>query len=304
MTAAGDEEWFEVIARSFYPLTITGISEEFTATVRQTSLTRGVRVAEVMTDPNALRRTWRQTRQSPSNDVLLLIQLTGTAYLQQDDRRVELSSGQATLCDPVVEYEVATPDKAHQLVLMLPRDVVRHLAAPIASTRLQVLTPKMASLRALTALVQETVSEVNDLDAHESDALAGVILDLTRSMFARATGSVNVHSSREALAATALAYIHNHAGDGTLSAERVANATGVTTAQLATLLRPQGTLAHILRQARLRAARSRLIDLQYSEYSVAEIAVMSGFHDQTTFTRAFKREFADLPSELRRLPRS
>lgn len=297
--ANGDEEWSEVVGRSFYPLIITKSIDSFNASIRQVELQRGVRVAEVVSDANTLKRTTRLVREAPSDDVLLLIQLHGHAFVHQQDRLVELTSGKATICDPIVEYDVGMLDRSHQLVMTMPRDVVRNLAAPVAETRARVLTPKITSLRALTALIEETLSEDATLDIHESDALAGVMIDLTRSMLARATGSVTLSRSRESLLIVARQYIRDNAGLPGLDAEHVALAIGITPGRLATLFRPEGTPAHIIRRERLRIARERLTDPRYAHLAVSEIAAMSGFVDPTTFTRAFRREYSDRPSDLR-----
>lgn len=297
--ADGVEEWTAAVSSSFYRLEATRAVVGFSATLRATSLPRGVVIAEVVSERNELVRTARMARQSPSDDVLLLIQLSGQATVRQRDRSVVVEAGTATLCDPLVDYSVTADRPSHQLVLTMPRSVVKNLAAPIASTRARRIDSGIASLRALTVLAEESIS--GDFDRHlaESDVVAGAVLDLTRVMFARVTGTDEIAPSRVALAETARTFIQDHASDPALTPEEVAHEVGVTLRALVTLLRDDGSPSRLIRTERLRGARERLRDPRHAHRPVWEIARMSGFTDSTTFTRAFVREFGDLPSEFR-----
>ncbi len=299
LSASGPEEFADAVGRSFFPLAVVGVAERFSATIRQVPLGRGVRVAGVVTATNAVSRTRRLARQAPSDEVLLLVQLTGTALARHEDRAVTLDAGSATLADPLVEYSV-TASASNQLVLMLPRTVVQQLAAPVSTARLRRIDGRIPSLRALIALTEETLSTQTDMHFGERDALAGAVTDLARSVFARLTDSVSAPSTRDALVRTALHVIRDHATEPGLTAEAVAHAVGVSPRQLTTLLRPEGSPSRLIRSERLRRARAMLMDPLYEKVSVGDIARRSGFTDPTTFTRAFRREFHDLPSDLRR----
>jgi len=299
VSVADRDGWGTAVGRSFYPLSVAAAADDFQAMIRQTQLARGVRIAEVDCEPNDLFRTQRQTRDSPSDDVLLLVQLEGSSDLSQSDRGVHIGAGAATLCDPLTEYRVRSAEPSHQLVILLPRDVVRDLAMPISSTRLRALDPRMMSLRALTSVVEEAVSQGDDLDFAEADAIAGVVVDLARSMLVKATGSPRRPRSREELAATALAFIRDHHADPELTAQSLAEAMQVTPRALTTLLRDHGSPSHLIRTERLRQARTLLADPRFDREPIGQIAMRTGFADQTTFIRAFRREFDDLPSDVR-----
>jgi AraC-like DNA-binding protein len=292
--------WVDAVGRTIYPLALADVGSTFRATIHANSLDRGVRVHEVLTDPNILVRTRRLVRSSPSDDMLLLVQMAGAATLRQRDRVVHLPSCTATLCDPLVEYAVRCDKLSHQLVLMLPRASVRELSAPVSELRLRRMDAHTATLRALIGVARESLHAEAALDRPESDVLAGAILDLTRAALVRlSTGSV-LPTSHDGVARTALAYIRAHCDDPVLDPERVARAAGVSLRTLSTALGDEGPPGRAIRAERLHRARERLLDPRHGRSGVAEIAVLSGFRDATTFTRAFRREFGSAPSELRR----
>ncbi|GAA2026711.1 hypothetical protein GCM10009819_07420 [Agromyces tropicus] len=291
--------WGSAVGRSFYPLSVVTTGERFEAVIRQTQLGRGVRIAEVDCGPNDLLRTRRLLRDSPSDDLLLLVQLEGVSELSQADREVRLAAGVATLCDPLTEYRVRSAESSHQLVILLPREVIRNLAMPISSTRLRPLDPRLVSLRALTSVVGEAMSQGDDLDFAESDAIAGVVVDLARSMLVKATGASRRPRSREELTATALAFIRDHHADPALTPQVLADAVEVSPRALTTLLREHGSPSRLIRDERLRQARAMLADPRFDRDSIGRIALRTGFADQTTFIRAFRRAFDDLPSDVR-----
>ena len=296
----GRDEWGEAVGRTFYPLAVVSAARDFRARIRQVDLGRGVSAAEVRCGPNVLRRMARQIRDAPSDDVLLLVQLAGSAELSQSDRQLRLPPGWATLCDPLVEYGVASGECSHQLVLLLPRQIVRSLATPVSATRLQALAPSALSLRALTAVAEEAVSQGEGLSFSESDAVAGVIGDLVRSLLASSSGSSGRGRSREELAASALTFIREHHAQPELSPETVAAAMRISVRTLVSVLRDRGSPSRIIRGERLANARTMLTDVRHEHETIARIARRSGFTDQTTFIRAFRREFGGLPSDLRR----
>jgi AraC-like DNA-binding protein len=292
--------WVDAVGRTIYPLALAGVGSTFRATLNANSLDRGVRVHEVRTDPNLLVRTPRLVRSSPSDDMLLLVQLDGAATLRQRDRVVHLPAGTATLCDPLVEYAVSCDELSHQLVLMVPRACVRQLSAPVSELRLRRMDAHTATLRALIGVAGESLHAEAELDRAESDVLAGAILDLTRAALVRLSSGSVLPTSHDGIARTALAYVRAHCDDPILDPEYVARAAGVSLRTLATALGDNGPPGRAIRTERLHRARERLLDPRHSRSGVAEIAEMSGFRDATTFTRAFRREYGSAPSELRR----
>ncbi|WP_062204447.1 helix-turn-helix domain-containing protein [Demequina salsinemoris] len=298
LSIADGDGWAEAVGRSFYPLALERANTRFTASIRQTALGPGLSVAEVSCDANDLHRTRRMVRDAPNDDLLLLVQLAGESVVTQRDRQVRVRAGCATLCDPLVEYKVTSGDASHQLVIMLPRATVRSLAFPVAELRLQLLEPRSLSLRALTAICEEAVSQ-GEVDPIEAESIGSVVTDLARSLLvAHTRGPVRSHS-REELAAHARTLIRDNHADPTVTASAIAAALDVTLRSLTALLHDDGGPSAMLRSARLRTARGMLADVASDSLTIAQIAARSGFADQTTFIRAFKREFGVLPSEIR-----
>lgn len=300
LAATDAEQWAEVVATINYPLVPTRTSTVFEASVRQSTLTQGVSVAEVSASPNELVRTPSLVRKSPSNDVLLVMQLNGLSTVSMDDRRLQLEPGTATLFDPIVEYAVRAERPVQQLVLTMPRSVLTGLHFPVSEARGRRLDTSVTSLRALAAVAQASVS-ADDLPVAQADALACSLLELSRATLATAGGSYESLGSREALAERALAYLRANLHDPSLTPERVARVCGVSPRTLARSLYSIGSPAEIIRMERLKRARARLNDPQHARDAIGQTAVACGFVDTTTFTRAYKRAFGRVPSDDRHL---
>ena len=103
----------------------------------------------------------------------------------------------------------------------------------------------------------------------------------------------------ERIAAT-LAFIDAELADPTLSAQRVADAQGLSRRRLDQILATLGTsLSAQIWARRLAQAASDLIDPRFSDRTVTQIAFGVGFEDAAHFTRAFKRRYEVTPREWR-----
>lgn len=299
MDVVGVDQWLHVINESLFPFAVVEAHERFRASIRTTRLLRGVTVTEAITDGHELSRTKPLIKQAPTDGVLFVMQLRGGAEVVHAGHRIHLEPGAAVLCDPLVEYRYRA-DPSHQLVVMLPRQIVLHLATPLSSTRLRPISPSTASLRALTAVCREASSIDDTCTFGETDAISGAITDLARSVLMQLTDSSAAPQSRTALVNAALTFIREKAVNPATTPETVAASLGISVRQLAAALKGIGTPAHLIRCERLRQARNMLIDPMFEKLTVSEVGCRCGFTDPTTFTRAFRREFGDTPSSLRR----
>jgi AraC family transcriptional regulator len=87
------------------------------------------------------------------------------------------------------------------------------------------------------------------------------------------------------------------------SLEEIARVAGVHPVHLATRFRQEVgcTLGAYSRRVRIDHARRQLLD---SDLSVAEVALLTGFSDQSHFTRAFRAEIGTPPAAFRRRHRA
>jgi AraC-like DNA-binding protein len=112
---------------------------------------------------------------------------------------------------------------------------------------------------------------------------------------AELTGGRPALASREVLFHGMKTYVRQHLADHLLCPEQVARAHAVSLRTAQVIFADHGLgLASYIRSERLRLAHELLV----RRYAVARVAGLVGFLDPDTFTRAFKREFGQLPSRV------
>jgi AraC-like DNA-binding protein len=97
-------------------------------------------------------------------------------------------------------------------------------------------------------------------------------------------------------------YIHRHTDERDLNVASIARALGWSTRYIQGVLKEAGTTSRdLIREERLRMARTRLSNTGWAGLSVAEIAFVSGFTSHASFSTAFRQEFGMTPREARKL---
>ncbi len=233
-------EWEAYIRQNQYPLAVQAIGDDFTAIVQRSNLPRGITFFQMRVGRSSLARTSRLVRSDPSDDLLLLIQLTGAARITQGDDRVELAAGFAAFFDPSQPYVIAESGGEHLVVVVSRREVL----GPNESAhgvRLRPIRLSALPLRVLRLLAEEVISGNPRALALELDGVAGAATDLLRSVAVLASapnGATLRPIGREAVSSTARAYILDHLDDQTLSVESVAGALHVSVRHLTASFSP------------------------------------------------------------------
>lgn len=145
---------------------------------------------------------------------------------------------------------------------------------------------------------------------HNAIALQGAMLDLPNRLgdtalsdFLTAHLETEIGSLREdtSLRATLLRHITPALSNGAPEAAGVARDLGMSERTLYRRLADEGlTFRDVLAEAQSSLAQDLLRD---SESAIAEIAFLTGFSEQSTFSRAFKRWVGQTPAQFRRARR-
>lgn len=300
LRASNDSEWADIVSRACFPLTPARPSPAFAASMRFNDLTQGVRMCDVSTAPISLQRTPHLLKSTPSDDVLLLMHLSGDGQARQEGRHLSIPPGSATLVDPASPYTVGSATAARQVSIMMPRAVLRGLPVAAPELRARLISGNLVSLRALRSLALSVLEADEQLDFEEADSLSSALLELAHVMFSKAIGERTPPAVGErALTTQATEYIHQHLADTELTPERVAAALHISVRQLSNLMSGEESPAAYIRSSRLKAARRDLVSASSRADSIADIGARWGFGDATTFTRAFLRQYGERPSDTR-----
>jgi AraC-like DNA-binding protein len=296
------DEWQALVAASSYPLAVYAGPQSFTASVRQVQLPMGVSVAEVRTDDYHLRRDSRLVRASETDNLLVLLKLHGAARAHSADASWQVSSGGAVLFDPCRPYDIISDGRCHELVLACPRTLLPELAGE-DRTALRMQLTNSPSVRVLRAVLRElTATDTEAVDLHEQQELSTTVVDLLGVMM-RAYGRQREQLSCSA--ATELRVLQAFAlrklADTRLSVETMAAAHTVSVRHVSAVFHKAGlSPASYIRSQPLARSRADLTNPRHAHRSVAEIGRAWGFYDMTTFSRAFRRAYSELPSEVRK----
>ncbi len=252
-------------------------------------------LVEFTSDGVAYVRTARQVARDPDEDLRLLVPLTGTLAVHDDDAGLGLGRGTAGLLSTTAPFRLAHDAPVRALILTMPRPAVPRFRPGIDSR----LDLNAGVGRALAGLLTTAARERDRLGAIEF----GTLCDQAVELLGLIRG---VDAGGDTLAAVERAFrehVAAHSDDPTLTGMSAAHALGWSLRQVQTALqRAQTTPRDVIAEERLRRAHRRLLDPAQRHRRVAEIAFQSGFSSTGTFTEAFRRRYGITPRDLRRAP--
>jgi AraC family transcriptional activator of tynA and feaB len=300
-TTAEGGEWEAYVARNQYPLAMEHVDPRFRAMAHADVLPRGISITEMAHGLATLHRTQRLVHSDPSDDLLFLIQLSGSSRIEQGDARRELRAGEAAFFDPSAPYRIHT-HPGQEIVIMVPRDAIPPARGAWDGSGLRPLSTSLAPLRMLRLLSEEVLSESSGATELERDGVASATLELLRTLARIASGADAPARTRprEALLARAKALMIERIADPTLTVDRVAAEVHVSTRHLTELFAPEDSPGAFLRRTRLRGAQQDLQDPRRVGETVADIARRWGYADASAFSRAYRLEHGRTPSRERR----
>jgi len=298
VNVVGVDEWAAVCSRSFVPLSVRSGDDRFSASLSEVRLTDSVSVTRVRSTGSEVFRDRAMIRRNPRDDVLLSIQGRGRGAVHQADRRAAIAGGSAALYDASRPYLLEFPAAMSEIVIQLPRATLGLPNAAVAEITARRIDPAMGSLAVLTSLVCGVFDDFGGSGGDSSgERIASAVIDLLRTTLRAGlgTGSSGL-LGREANRATILHFIQTNHLDPSVTPAAIAVRHRMSLRQLQLLLADVGeSPADLLRRLRLAHAQ-RLLE---QGASVGLAAAASGFDDTGTFTRAFKRTYGRLPSDVR-----
>ncbi|ONM48200.1 AraC family transcriptional regulator [Nocardia donostiensis] len=288
-------DWSQVCSDVFVPSHVAA-DESFRGSIRQVSLT-GIAVSRVVATPVVVHRNASLIATDPRDDVLLVIHLSGTGWVDQTDRTARLVSGTAALCETDHPYRLRFDSSMSQLVLHVPRERLRLRETVLRESTGRPIDSGAPGLTVLTHLLTGILAEgapVTTADQLAETALALISAILSPDNSSRGQPPL----SGDALLHVVRTYMQRRRTDPELDVAAVAGAHAISRRYLEQLFARVGeSPAAYLRRLRLDEARRLLSE---TTSSITDIAYSAGFNDVSTFTRAFRRVHGITPREWRR----
>jgi AraC-like DNA-binding protein len=293
--------WREIVCDTFVELECRAGAEHFYGSIESREL-GDIRLARVSSTAQHVVRTPSRIARSALEYFFLSLQLHGRGCHRQDGRIAHLSPGDFAIYDTTRPYELVFGDPFSQLVLCLPREIVKSRLADAERLTACAVQGRSGSGRLASMFLRQLASQVDTVDAASLPRLQGSVVDLIATALAeqRRQADPALSESRGVLIQRVLQYIEDHLGDAELTCERVAERHRISERYLRLLFEELGTCASDwIWRRRLERARLDLSDPQRRQLSVTTIGFTWGFKDSAHFSRAFKAQFGCTPTEAR-----
>jgi AraC-like DNA-binding protein len=294
--------WREMVLRLFADVQIAAkVEDGFHGRMRSRYL-GGMRMTVVDATSQAVERRHREARAQYEDCYFAVLMLDGTQWLEQDGRRVRLTTGDFALYDAARPHKLTFSRQWGEIILNIPRasldrelEGIRHCTATrVASDHgvgallrsyLHSLVHEMGTLRTdeLARLSQHTVGLIGT-------ALTGIRPDATA-----------LPRGRQQSLVRAKAVVEQHLTDPLLDTATLAAALHMSPRYLNKLFEEERTsLMRYVWGRRLERCRADLQDPARASLRIGDIAMRWGFNDLSHFSRAFRERFGQSPRECRR----
>ncbi len=251
--------------------------------------------------------TSRMAARSSSDDGLLFcVHQAGSGHLRQHDRLAALAPGVGVLYEARSAWEIAIPDRCQNVVLHLPRQSLPMRTREISDGCARAVDRRSPALRLLSDYLghlfalADSLTEAQRLDAGQA------AIDLLVMVLRAAAPSAPVGAAPpDVLLRMMQTHVREHIDDPLLSVTELARRHHISPRHVYELFaKVDATPGAFIREQRLLAARSMLLDPRNERRGVADVAAGAGFADSRTFTRAFKRQFGMSPASWRQEQRA
>ncbi|MEM9623219.1 MAG: helix-turn-helix domain-containing protein [Pseudomonadota bacterium] len=298
--------WREHICDVFVELDCETTAPQFHGEIAH--LPMGVmQLSKVTSEAHDVYRSKRQLARTSNDCMLVSLQIKGHCNVEQDGRHTLLGPGDLVMYDSTRVYALRFRGPFEQLVLKIPRVRMRdHLASPERITAMT-CSGQSGMGRLTFNLVANIAEQMQVLEHHELDRLAGNVVDMVGTTFAGELqpGSVDLSTTSAALLLRIKTYVGEHLRDPNLSRDHIAAAHGISVRYLNKLFLAEDVqLTQWIREQRLTNIARDLAAPQLSGRTIAEIAYSWGMNSIPHFCRLFKTTYGLSPRDYRARQRS
>jgi len=261
-----------------------------------------VNFSEVISTPHLVKRTATQIGRAGEDDFLISFQMENQCTVSQYGREALLNPGSFALYDSTAPYTLSFPEKFHQFVIQMPRDVLaRHLIEPEKYAAISMNASNGLGL-VLRDFIFSLAGELSSSEVKPSEALSENLVSLIALSFSSTVIQSELNDSdcvKKALVRRIKQFIESNLFDPTLNNNRVAESQGISIRYLHKLFQNQEESIHeMILNKRLAKAYEILLNPAGAKPTVESVALHVGFSGASHFSRTFKARYGVCPSEI------
>ena len=248
---------------------------------------------------------YRRTRQNtdPTDDVCLTVNPGGRHVIAQRGREIVLAEGEATLLSLTDTLDFMNGPPGGFLVMRCPKAQLAGSLSTGEDRFLRRIPCDTPALRLLTKYVNFARQEDTVGNPDLQRLVVSHFYDLMAAAIGATRDAAEIAQSGGLRAALLYAIkddIGRHLEDASLSVTTVADRHRLKPRFVQRLFKTEGTTftEYVLAQRLVRAHRF-LIDPRRDHNKISAVAYDCGFNDVSYFNRAFRRQFAAAPSDIR-----
>ena len=300
-------EWQDIISRIYAPIDIEiGDAGLFVGQICNTTLAR-LSISEFRTQYEIARRDRSHIAKDSDDYFMLSLGGYGSSLLSQNGRECVLDADHCTLLYTGDPYVFTHTAPVSSLTVKLPAAALRW-RIPDPHALCAVATPIASGvLRIVADLILLAIDPSRQIPGDNLAVLEESLTDLIGIGFAsRGPSPVRSGTSgRWAIQRRATSYMKENAHRLDLSPDSIAAAMGISVRYLHRVFEDtEHTAYETLTNLRLERSRESLVDGDKNPMSIKEIAIASGFKNQSHFSSLFRARFGATPREFRQAPQS
>jgi AraC-like DNA-binding protein len=257
----------------------------------------GARYASFRATGHEVVRTPRHVARAQDDNYLISLQQGGDSHVSQGSASFMQAPGEIAILDGRQPFQVMFPRPVRRLLAVIPSAAVEARAPWLRRAAAR----KIVTHSPMAALARQHIEALAAGKTALSDRETQLLTDNLCNLLALVTSPDDVADTHaDAQTSVLLAYCRAHLGDPALSPHKVAAACRMSVRTLHLRFAQTGTsFGRWLLENRLTACAETLRDAAGAQHSIAQIAYLWGFNDQSHFSKAFRARFGASPRDWR-----
>ncbi|MDT8838339.1 helix-turn-helix domain-containing protein [Paraburkholderia fungorum] len=283
----------------------SAVDEGFSGSITA-HLSSPINLIEIVAASHTIARIKPKISQIGEEQVFVCIQVTGEAIVEQDNRRNVLRQGDITFLDTSKTFRAEFPEATSQLVLQIPRTLVRKQVGAIEHLTATIVTTDNPLSNMTRDFVNSLAQNFESFSADIAQRLTAQAIDMAMMAFMsrpedKSTAAPTNTVTRAMLAYRGRAFIETNLRNHSLAPADVAEHLGISKRYLSSVFASDGqSVERYIWERRLARCARDLEDPGQVNRAIGDIASSWGFNNLTHFSQSFKMAFGKTPREFRK----